>query len=134
MQKYISKINVNNFLHLYCYHMVNICNKQSAINLFEITCWHQSSTTRSNNQTRTKMNQSLCAGGKVATRSAPRPSYSLWPETMCFQSDASSNLALYALKDLQDAGRLKVPVNEILSSLLLFQLSISTLLYIDILQ
>jgi len=31
-----------------------------------------------------------------------------WPERMCFQSDLSSNIALYTLKELHAAGRLKV--------------------------
>mgnify|MGYP001796948284 FL=1 len=39
---------------------------------------------------------------------AMRPHFSQWPQTMCIQSDLSSGIALYALKDLNDAGRLKV--------------------------
>lgn len=49
-----------------------------------------------------------CISAHNRPRPSVRPPFSPWPEVMCFQSDPASGLALYALKDLKDAGRLKV--------------------------
>lgn len=54
-----------------------------------------------------------CIANSSKAGGAVRPPFSQWPETMSFQSDLSSGVALYALKDLKDAGRLKVCVRHI---------------------
>lgn len=50
------------------------------------------------------------AGGKIAETDGAQLDVPMWPDTMCFQSDLSSTMPLFALKELNEEGRLKVSI------------------------